>query len=102
MDQSTNDSQTDNNTPSSSSAQTKTPETNEDAEKKPLLSLAAILRLLAELSKSYAAVARIIVDYTFEGNGLTAECKKYINVSKRTSSQWAKPPKNSLKECVFC
>ena len=62
-------------------SQTTTPASNEDAEKKPLLSLAAILRLLAELSKSYAAVARIIVDYSFEGAGLAVYSQKYVNVS---------------------
>ena len=49
--------------------------------KKPLLSLAVILRLLAELGKSYAAIARLIVDYTVDTSSCSRNAKQYLTVS---------------------
>ena len=45
---------------------------------KPFLSQAVLLRLLTELAKSYAAVARLIVDFTCNSSELPS---KKINVS---------------------
>lgn len=70
-------STTNKETVSSASSSTET----EDTKKKPLLSSAAILRLLAELAKSYAAVARVIVDYVFDTSNLSLSARSYISVS---------------------
>lgn len=49
-------------------------------ERKPLLSLSVILRLLAELSKSYAAVARLIVDYTVDVTSYGSGARQFLTV----------------------
>lgn len=47
---------------------------------KPLASLSVILRLLAELSKSYAAIARLIVDYKIDLTAFGSTARQYIMV----------------------
>ncbi|XP_066927721.1 E3 ubiquitin-protein ligase HUWE1-like isoform X2 [Clytia hemisphaerica] len=62
-----------------SSSTTPDSSNTDEAKKKPLLSASAILKLLAELSKSYAAVARIIVDFVYDTSNLSQSARSYVN-----------------------